>query len=422
MHRETPEFSARLRRSYPKFPGSPSAFAVLGALALAIGVGCSADADDTDDSGLETGGTAGTSGSAGTTGGTATGGTGTGGTSTGGTATGGTGTGGAGTGGAGVTGGSGGAFPGGAGGMPTGGSGGSAGMAGGGKGGLGGSGGKGGAGGGGGKAECTPMATFPSPPSEMQQTIDITWDEMTGELSGRTGARGNSRAIQTYPSWALDHVMWSGGSLNFCVRWDSEQPVSTTLRDQVADALQRGVDAWFTALYGYDCFPFERIDVNITGWATRNRATFQWTDDAFVPLFINQLSGGAPDCPDTCSRNRHQQESHQFQDCPGGFDNRFDQEVWLTENYTMPNGWDFGQHVDRAGFTNRVTGALYHIWLHEFGHGIGFPDYYDWDVWAPGVAAPACVMNAGRATVVTDWDKWMFKRTWSELLRMGRWD
>jgi hypothetical protein len=30
-------------------------------------------------------------------------------------------------------------------------------------------------------------------------------------------------------------------------------------------------------------------------------------------------------------------------------------------------------------------------------------------------------MNAGRAVTVTDWDKWMFKRTWSELLRMNRW-
>lgn len=261
------------------------------------------------------------------------------------------------------------------------------------------------------------------PPQEMQETIDITWEEMTGELSGTTGARGSQRAIQNYPSWTLDHVMWSEGSLNFCVRWDSEEPVSETLRDQVADALQRGVDAWFEALYGYDCFPFSNITVNITGWATRNRATFQWDDDNFVPLFINQLArDNAPDCPDACSRNAHQQGSYQFPDCPGGFENHFDQEVWLTENYDSPNGWDFGQHVDRAGFTNRVTGALYHIWLHEFGHGIGFPDYYDWDSWAPGVDAPRCVMNAGAATTVTDWDKWMFKRTWSELRAMGRWN
>lgn len=31
-------------------------------------------------------------------------------------------------------------------------------------------------------------------------------------------------------------------------------------------------------------------------------------------------------------------------------------------------------------------------------------------------------MNAGAASTVTDWDKWMLKRAWSELLREGRWD
>jgi hypothetical protein len=236
------------------------------------------------------------------------------------------------------------------------------------------------------------------------------------------GARGASRAIQTYKSWTLDHVMWSGGSLNFCVRWDSDQPVSATLRDQIASTLQRGVDAWFTALNGYDCFPFSKIDVKVTGWAVRNRSTLQWTDDSVVPIYVNQLQESAPTCPATCSRFAHQDKSYQFPQCPGGPANRFDQFVWLQENYGSPNGWDMGAHVDRAGFTNTVSGtSLYHIWLHEFGHGIGFPDYYDWSTWAPGVAAPTCVMNAGAAVTVTDWDKWMFKRTWSELRVAGRW-
>lgn len=274
-------------------------------------------------------------------------------------------------------------------------------------------------GGSGGAVECTGAAP-PQPPTAMKETIDITWKEMTGGFSGKMGARGASRAIQTYPSWALDHVHWGSGTLNFCVRWDSEQPVSETLRDQVSDALSRGVNAWFSALVGYDCYPYNNIAVKITGWATRNRSTFQWTDDSFVPLFINQLRDGAPDCPDACSRNLHQDGKYQFPNCTGGFANRFDQEVWLTESYDAPNGWDFGQHVDRAGFQGRVTGALYHIWLHEFGHGIGFPDYYDWSTWAPGVAAPACVMNAGAATTVTEWDKWMFRRTWSEMRAAGR--
>jgi hypothetical protein len=277
-----------------------------------------------------------------------------------------------------------------------------------------------GGGSGGTASQCT--TAIPAVPAEMKETNDITWKEMTGGFSGKAGARGSSRAIQTYKSWALDHVQWSGGGLNFCVRWDSDQPVSATLRDQIASTLQRGVDAWFSALYGYDCFPFSKIDVKVTGWAVRNRSTLQWTDDAFVPIYVNQLQENAPTCPAACSRFSHQDKSYTFPQCTGGAANRFDQFVWLQEGYNAPNGWDMGAHVDRAGFTNTVSGTgLYHIWLHEFGHGIGFPDYYDWATWAPGVTAPKCVMNAGAAVVITDWDKWMFKRTWSELRAAGRW-
>jgi hypothetical protein len=256
----------------------------------------------------------------------------------------------------------------------------------------------------------------------MQETIDITWQEMTGELEGTTGARDSGGAIQNYDNWALDHVMGGKGTLNFCVRWDSDEPVSATLRDQVEDALERGVNAWFSALNGYDCFPYQNIDVKVSGWATFDRSTFEWEDDNVVPLYINQLGDGAPACPTDCSRYAHPDGDYQFPDCEGGSANRWDQELWLTEDYDSPNGWAWGQHVDRQGFTDRVTGALYHIWLHEYGHGIGFPDYYDWDAWAPGIDAPACVMNAGAAIDVTEWDKWMFRRTWSELRASGRWD
>jgi hypothetical protein len=207
------------------------------------------------------------------------------------------------------------------------------------------------------------------------------------------------------------------------VRWDSTVTVTATMRDQVQATLQRGVDAWFSALAGYDCFPYPKVNVKVTGWAVRNRATLDWTDETIVPIYVNQnVSEGAPNCPATCSRFAHQDKNYAFQDCPGGPQNRFDQFVWLDQDYDAPNGWDMGCHVNQQGFTNTIAGTgLYHIWLHEFGHSIGFPDYYDWSTWAPGVAAPRCVMNAGAAAMVTDWDKWMLKRTWSELLRMNRW-
>jgi len=270
--------------------------------------------------------------------------------------------------------------------------------------------------------ESCKSAPIPAPPAEMVETIDITWDEMTGEFSGLAGARSNNRTIGTYPSWALDHVMWSGGELNFCVRWDSDNPVSETLRDDIEDALDRGVNAWFSALAGYDCFPYPDVAVRVTGWAVRDRATLMWSDDTIVPIYVNQLSEGAPACPSNCSRFSHQDPDYDFSSCAAGPEFRVDQFVWLEQGYTAPNGWDMGCHLNQEEFVDRFGGTgLYHIWLHEFGHSIGFPDYYDWDVWAPNVDAPRCVMNAGAAATVTDWDKWMLKRTWSELLRDERW-
>jgi hypothetical protein len=267
----------------------------------------------------------------------------------------------------------------------------------------------------GGAAVCT-GATPPAPPAEMKQTIDLTWKEMSGGFDGVTGARDAGGSIKGYPNWTIDQVMRGKGSLNFCVRWDSDQAMSTTLRDQISATLQRGVDAWFSALVGYDCFPYTKIPVKVSAWMTRNRDTLQWADDPSV--FVKSDVA----CPEACSRYAHNAANFTFPGCTGGFDNRYDQEVWLEESYDSPNGWAWGQHVDRAGFTDKAASSgLYHIWLHEFGHGIGFPDYYDWDAWAPGIAAPKCVMNAGAASTVTDWDKWMFKRTWTEMRALKRW-
>ncbi len=267
----------------------------------------------------------------------------------------------------------------------------------------------------GGAPVCTD-ATPPAPPADMKQTIDLTWKEMSGGFQGVTGARDAGGSIKGYPNWTLDQVMRGKGTLNFCVRWDSDSPVSTTLRDQITATLQRGVDAWFSALVGYDCFPYTKIPVKVSAWMTRDRATMQWENDPSVMVKSDVA------CPEACSRYAHNAGNYTFPNCTGGFDNRYDQEVWLEESYGEPNGWAWGQHVDRAGFTDKaVSGGLYHIWLHEFGHGIGFPDYYDWDSWAPGVAAPKCVMNAGAAITVTDWDKWMFKRTWTEMRALKRW-
>jgi hypothetical protein len=163
-----------------------------------------------------------------------------------------------------------------------------------------------------------------SPPSSYQQTIDLTWKEMTGGFEGETGARPVSASIATFKNTIIDMLMATNGALRYCVRWDSTGTLSAAQRDQIGPALERWINNWFQYLVGYDCWPYGHIPVTVTGYATRDRNLLGWTDTSF-------------------------------------------------------------------------------------------PDYYNWSVWAPGVAAPNTIMNAGASSVVTDWDSWMLRWEWSHI-------
>jgi hypothetical protein len=273
-----------------------------------------------------------------------------------------------------------------------------------------GSSGAGGSAGAGGTGPCQK----PSAPSEMQQTIDLTWDEMTGEFEGETGARPRSASILNFRNAILDQLMETGGTLNYCVRWESNATVSSTLRDQIEDALIRGVNEWFSKLEGYDCFPYTEIPVKVVGWATRDRNLLSWSDDS-VPVYVNDIRENAPQCAEACGRFFHQQAGYTYPQCQGGIANHYDMSLWLTAGMQGGAGGDWGQRVGSEYFVNSVTQEHQHIWLHEFGHGFGFPDYYNWSEWVPGVAVPNSVMVAGLASQVTDWDTWMLRHLWSNV-------
>lgn len=268
--------------------------------------------------------------------------------------------------------------------------------------------------------ECTDDSP-PAPPSEIQASIDRTWEEMTGELDGLTGARSRNASVANRMNLTLDEVMAAGGTLSVCVSWgSSSDPVSPELRDAIEAALSNGVNEWFKHLTGYDCFPYATIGVAVTAWAVTNRDLLEW-EDGVVPIYVGAGDNdGLPPCPEQCSSLRQGLDST-FPNCEGGYTNHYDQVLHLQHGLGNTGfGESEGQWVDLDGFVNSTGGNLYHIWLHEFGHGIGFPDYYDWDTWGNGEDPPNSVMVAGRAIVVTEWDSWMMRRVWSEL--KPRWD
>lgn len=260
-------------------------------------------------------------------------------------------------------------------------------------------------------------------PTAHEETIDVTWQEMSGELEGRDHARSSALSILEYRNFIWDQIMETGGTLNFCVRYESSVSVSPTLRDQIEASIQRGIDQWVETLQDYDCWPHETVSTKIVGWAAMSRSTFQWEDgDHPGVMYIGDDSfEDAPQCAQACGRFFHREPGYTYPDCPGGRANHYDMSLWLTEGMGGGAGGDWGQRLGRANFTDAAaSGSVSHIFIHEVGHGFGLPDYYDpnWNAWAPpGTPKPPSVMVVGSpgTSTVSDWDKWMMRHIWSNI-------
>lgn len=255
-----------------------------------------------------------------------------------------------------------------------------------------------------------------SPPSEYVETIEATWDEMTGQISGN-GARPPNASILDFDNSILDQIFENDGTLSYCVRWESSATLSASNRDKLEAALERNINEWIDQLEGQDCFPYDHIAVQVVGWAAMNRARFDWADGAHPGLmYIGDDSfENAPQCAQACGRFFNRQPGFQYPGCEGGRANHYDMSLWLTAGMNGGAGGDWGQRIGQEYFVGAIDQTTIHILSHEMGHGFGFPDYYNWGSWFPGLAPPHTIMNAGAAAVVTDWDTWMMRRLWSEL-------
>jgi len=267
---------------------------------------------------------------------------------------------------------------------------------------------------GGALAECETLA----PPSEYEAALDATWQEMTGQLEAQgDGARPPSASVLNFENTILDQLFEADGELRYCVRYESDVVLSADSRDLLEAALERNVNEWIDQIEGYDCFPFTHVPVRVVGWAAMDRDTFGWADgDHPGALYIGDDSfENAPQCDQDCGRFFHREAGYAYPNCAGGRDQHYDMSLWLTEGFQGGAGGDWGQRVGRSYFIGAIEQPTLHIVSHEIGHGLGFPDYYNWSTWVPGVAAPHSIMVAGAAAEVTEWDTWMTRRLWSEL-------
>jgi hypothetical protein len=241
-----------------------------------------------------------------------------------------------------------------------------------------------------------------NPPANLVQPLAEVWqhEEATyGDLYG-------------FRNFGWDQVMAGNGTINYCVRWDTAAKVSAVQRDQIQATLSRQFNKWMAAMtddgQGWDSWPYPSVEVKVVGWAVRDRAMLDWSDNS-VDTYVNDIREDAPQCSEPCGRFFHQDGD--YSGCPGGASHHYDMSLWLTEGFGGGAGGDWGQRIGSEYYVGALGADNVHILLHELGHTFGLDDFYDWT--PTGVTG--FIMNAGTADQITEFDKWMLRDWWRHL-------
>ncbi|MGW0591140.1 hypothetical protein [Streptosporangium sp. NPDC002607] len=238
-----------------------------------------------------------------------------------------------------------------------------------------------------------------SPPANLVTPLNQVWQHVESTYNPGPSA---------FRNYGWDQVMANGGSINYCVRWDSSAPVSATLRDQIHASLARQFKKWMDVMAGHNGWPYANVPVKVVGWAVRDRATLQWSDSS-VDVYVNDIRENAPQCAQPCGRFFNQ--NGQYPNCPGGLARHYDMSLWLTAGMSGGAGGDWGQRIGSEYYVNNLNADNIHILLHEMGHSFGLDDFYDWTPTGVG----GFLMKAGSASQITEFDKWMFRDWWRHL-------
>jgi hypothetical protein len=227
----------------------------------------------------------------------------------------------------------------------------------------------------------------------------------------------NRMAADVVVSKALifDQIYANNGSLNYCVRWDSNDSLPLTTASKFQSALERQYKAWNHWLIGYDCWPFDTISINMVGIAVTDASLLDWTDDSLGKIYVGDLdSDGVPMCDQTCYKHLNGGLNDDTDECSG---TPWDLALWPKQGLEGGFGSWWGEEINEDNFLENIDDEELQILSHEIGHGFGLPDFYD-DTDFPDsdpTDFPKCIMEAGASEIVTEGDGWMLRRAWENV-------
>lgn len=218
-----------------------------------------------------------------------------------------------------------------------------------------------------------------------------------------------------FKNLGYDHIMATKAKIQYCVRWDaSSSTITAAQREKLETVLSTQYNKWVSkALAGFDGFPYESVDVSISGWATNNTALLEGDTSGLNIHSDTADVDGIPECDPACGRAFHYTDDD-YSGCAKGEAGRYDVSLWLSESMNGQMGGfggDWGQQLPVDYMLENLDSENIHILLHEMGHTYGLDDFYDWQP----TGQDSFIMMAGSATEITDFDAWMARDWWRHI-------
>ncbi|KAE9333430.1 hypothetical protein PF008_g14444 [Phytophthora fragariae] len=231
-----------------------------------------------------------------------------------------------------------------------------------------------------------------------------------------------AKEVSDFNNLIFDQIVNNKGHLSYCVRWDNSQKLTKAVASKFQAMLERQINIWNRWLAGYDCWPYDKINISVVGFAVRDKSIMDWDDDSLGTIYEGILDDeGSPKCPDECYKHQYQAASSDTSGCKS---KPFDMSLWPTarpgdnpddttalDADAVGTGGDWGQRVWVVDMLNKMDQAEMDVILHEMGHGFGLPELYAAENKPAGY--PACVMD--EAFAITDGDGWLLRSIFSNI-------
>lgn len=255
----------------------------------------------------------------------------------------------------------------------------------------------------------------------------ITLDDMPSEYRESIEWVYNNRIMEdsliVSGNLIFDQIFAGDGTLNYVIRWQSDEVLTLSMREAIKDMLHRQINNWCCLLTDYDEWPYSEINVNIVGWAVNDESIIEDPTDEDI-IYTDTITDGLyetnnaipeilPCAPSDLSRAEHYSDTNYTYG--GDYNNRFDMYLWGTSNFEGGAGGDWGQRVSDQYILQSLNDDEVHIIEHEIGHGFAMPDFYEDDEQPPMGFPCETIMLTGNSETISEWDCWLLRYIWSQI-------